>query len=157
MKIFTNILIAQILFTAVNQLNADEKKLLHFSTDSVTDLLVEDNVNMNNEKLSKMQVFLKVPVNNENTDCTKLNLQQYVSYGSLCIRELFRFLVSLCNPVDKQNTEVMTHLGLTLLQVSLEISADTLSKFPSLLSLVKDELSRYLIIVCMINKGNTRA
>lgn len=74
-------------------------------------------------------------------------LQQRAPYGALCVRELFRFLVSLCNPFDKQNNEIMTHLGLSLLQVALEIAADALSNFSSLLSLVKDDLCRNLILV----------
>ena len=74
-------------------------------------------------------------------------LQQHTPYGSLCVRELFRFLVSICSPLDKQNTEIMTHLGLSLLQVALEISADAISNFPSLLALAKDDLSRNLILV----------
>lgn len=76
--------------------------------------------------------------------------QQHTPYGSLCVRELFRFLASICNPLDKQNTEVMMHSGLSLLQVALEISADSLSNFSSLLALAKDDLSRNLILVCSI-------
>lgn len=74
-------------------------------------------------------------------------LQQRAPYGALCVRELFRFLVSLCSPLDKQNNEIMTHLGLSLLQVALEIAADALSNFSSLLALVKDDLCRNLILV----------
>lgn len=74
-------------------------------------------------------------------------LQQRAPYGALCVRELFRFLVSLCNPLDKQNNEIMTHLGLNLLQVALEIASDALSNFSSLLALVKDDLCRNLILV----------
>lgn len=74
-------------------------------------------------------------------------VQQHTPYGSLCIRELFRFLVSLCSPLDKQNTEIMMHLGLSLLQVTLEVAADALSNFPSLLALAKDDLTRNLILV----------
>lgn len=73
--------------------------------------------------------------------------QQLAPYGALCVRELFRFLVSLCSPLDKQNNEIMMHLGLSLLQVALEIAADALSNFPSLLVLVKDDLCRNLILV----------
>lgn len=74
-------------------------------------------------------------------------LQQRAPYGALCVRELFRFLVSLCSPLDKQNNEIMTHLGLSLLQVALEIAADAVSNFSSLLALVKDDLCRNLILV----------
>ncbi|XP_045476199.1 Golgi-specific brefeldin A-resistance guanine nucleotide exchange factor 1 [Harmonia axyridis] len=65
-------------------------------------------------------------------------------YGLACVKELFRFLISLCNPHDKQNTDVMIHLGLTLLTVAFEIGADSIGKFPSLMALLKDDLCRNL-------------
>ncbi|XP_050501190.1 Golgi-specific brefeldin A-resistance guanine nucleotide exchange factor 1 [Diabrotica virgifera virgifera] len=65
-------------------------------------------------------------------------------YGLACVRELLRFLISLCNPLDKQNTEIMIHLGLTLLTVAFEISADNIGKYNTLLALVKDDLCRNL-------------
>ncbi|GFG39058.1 hypothetical protein Cfor_02589 [Coptotermes formosanus] len=70
--------------------------------------------------------------------------QPLVPYGVACVRELFRFLISLCNPLDKQNTETMIHMGLTLLTVALEIGADSIGKYNSLLDLVRDELCRNL-------------
>lgn len=74
-------------------------------------------------------------------------LQQEVNlspYGLACVRELLRFLISLCNPLDKQNTDIMMHLGLTLLTVAFEISADNIGKYSTLLALVKDDLCRNL-------------
>ncbi|CAK1550367.1 unnamed protein product [Leptosia nina] len=71
-----------------------------------------------------------------------MNLQPY---GLTCIREIFRFLISLCNPLDTQNTTAMVHLGLQLVGTALEVSADRLSQYPSLLYLVKDPLCRNLL------------
>lgn len=68
-------------------------------------------------------------------------------YGLGCIRELFRFLISLINPMDKQNTEMMIHVGLTLLGVAFEVGADAIGKHASLLAMVKDELCRNLFSV----------
>lgn len=70
--------------------------------------------------------------------------QPLVPYGLVCVRELFQFLISLSNPLDKQNNETMVHLGLTLLTVALEVGADSIGKFNSLLVQVKDELCRNL-------------
>ncbi|XP_045523665.1 Golgi-specific brefeldin A-resistance guanine nucleotide exchange factor 1 isoform X1 [Pieris brassicae] len=70
------------------------------------------------------------------------NLQPY---GLSCIREIFRFLISLCNPLDTQNTSAMVHLGLQLVGTALEVSADRLAQYPSLLYLVKDPLCRNLL------------
>ncbi|KAJ3644551.1 hypothetical protein Zmor_022276 [Zophobas morio] len=67
-----------------------------------------------------------------------------VPYGLACVRELFRFLISLCNPLDKQNTDVMIHLGLTLLTVAFEVGADSIGKYSHLLALVRDDLCRNL-------------
>lgn len=73
-------------------------------------------------------------------------LQQRAPYGALCVRELFRFLISMCSPLKKQSKEIIS-LGLGLLQVALEIAADAITNFPSLLALVKDDLCRNLILV----------
>lgn len=70
-----------------------------------------------------------------------------IPYGLASVRELFRFLISLCNPMDKQNTEAMIHLALTLLTVAFEIGADSIEKYSSLLVLVKDDLCRSLFSV----------
>lgn len=63
-------------------------------------------------------------------------------YGVECVRELFRFLISLCNPNDKQNSEKMLHIGLTLLTVALEVGADSIGQYQTLLVLVRDDLCR---------------
>uniref|UniRef100_A0A2M4A2P8 Putative pattern-formation protein/guanine nucleotide exchange factor n=1 Tax=Anopheles triannulatus TaxID=58253 RepID=A0A2M4A2P8_9DIPT len=68
----------------------------------------------------------------------------HLPYGLPCIRELFRFLISLCNPMDKQNTDVMIHMGLTLLTVTFEVGADSIGRYESLLAIVKDDLCRNL-------------
>lgn len=71
-------------------------------------------------------------------------------FGLACVRELFRFLISLCNPLDKQNTDLMIQIGLSLLTVAFEIGADSIGKYQCLLTLVKDELCRHLFSVCLI-------
>ena len=70
-----------------------------------------------------------------------------VPYGVECIRELFRFLISLCNPNDKQNSEKMLHIGLNLLTVALEVGADSIGQYQTLLALVKDDLCRNILSV----------
>ncbi|XP_018410095.1 PREDICTED: Golgi-specific brefeldin A-resistance guanine nucleotide exchange factor 1 [Nanorana parkeri] len=65
-----------------------------------------------------------------------------VPYGLPCIRELFRFLISLTNPHDRHNSEVMMHMGLQLITVALESAP--IANYTSLLGLMKDELCRHL-------------
>lgn len=67
-----------------------------------------------------------------------------IPYSLPSVRELLRFLISLCNPMDKQNTDVMIHCGLTLLTVAFEVGADSIGKYSALLVLVKDDLCRNL-------------
>lgn len=78
-----------------------------------------------------------------------------IPYGVACVRELFRFLVSLCNPLDKQNTEVMIHIGLTLLTVAFEIGADHIGCYNTLLTLIKDDMCRNLFSVLSLNFANS--
>ncbi len=66
-------------------------------------------------------------------------------YGIPCIRELFRFLVSLCNPSDPQNTDAIVHVALNLLTIVFEVAADNLGNYTSLIALVKDDLCKNLI------------
>lgn len=70
-----------------------------------------------------------------------------VPYGLPCIRELLRFLVTLCNPMDKQNTDVMIHMGLNLLTVALEVGADSIGKYETLMAIVRDDMCRNLFIL----------
>ena len=68
----------------------------------------------------------------------------HVPYGLPCVRELFRFLISLINPLERQNTEAMIHIGLRLLTVAVETAADVIASIPSLLVLIQDETCRSL-------------
>ncbi|XP_053393405.1 Golgi-specific brefeldin A-resistance guanine nucleotide exchange factor 1-like isoform X2 [Mercenaria mercenaria] len=70
-----------------------------------------------------------------------------IPYGLPCVRELFRFLISLTNPLDRHNTDVMIHMGLSLLTVALETGADHIGHFASLVYLVKDDMCRYLFML----------
>ncbi|PIK37411.1 putative golgi-specific brefeldin A-resistance guanine nucleotide exchange factor 1 [Apostichopus japonicus] len=63
------------------------------------------------------------------------------------VRELFRFLISLVNPYDRHNNELMKHMGLSLLTVALETGSDHISASPSLLSLVKDDMCKNIFAV----------
>lgn len=51
--------------------------------------------------------------------------------------------------MDKQNSDVMIHMGLSLLTIALEIGADSIGKYDSLLEMVKDDLCRNLFAVSL--------
>uniref|UniRef100_A0AAQ4Q5Y7 Golgi-specific brefeldin A-resistance guanine nucleotide exchange factor 1 n=1 Tax=Gasterosteus aculeatus aculeatus TaxID=481459 RepID=A0AAQ4Q5Y7_GASAC len=76
------------------------------------------------------------------TQSTQRDGASIIPYGLPCLRELFRFLISLTNPHDRHNTDAMMHMGLQLLTVALESAHIT--NYQSLLGLVKDELCRHL-------------
>ncbi|XP_067278322.1 Golgi-specific brefeldin A-resistance guanine nucleotide exchange factor 1 isoform X2 [Pseudorasbora parva] len=78
-----------------------------------------------------------------------------IPYGLPCLRELFRFLISLTNPHDRHNSDVMMHMGLQLLNVALE--AAHIAPYQSLLGLVKDELCRHLIQLLSVDRMNLYA
>ncbi|KAM4636752.1 Golgi-specific brefeldin A-resistance guanine nucleotide exchange factor 1 isoform 3-T3 [Discoglossus pictus] len=78
-----------------------------------------------------------------------------VPYGLPCIRELFRFLISLINPHDRHNSEVMIHMGLQLITVALESAP--IANYTSLLGLVKDELCRHLFQLLSVERLNLYA
>lgn len=83
--------------------------------------------------------------------CSSAGNGPLVPYGLPCVRELFRFLISLTNPLDRHNTDVMVHMGLSLLTVALESGADHIAAYSSLLSLVKDDLCKDLFFVSKAN------
>ncbi|KAH0624366.1 hypothetical protein JD844_031764 [Phrynosoma platyrhinos] len=86
------------------------------------------------------------------TQCSQKEGAALVPYGLPCIRELLRFLISLTNPHDRHNSEVMIHMGLQLLTVALELAS--VANFPSLLALVKEELCRYLFQLLSVERLN---
>uniref|UniRef100_A0A672KS37 Golgi brefeldin A resistant guanine nucleotide exchange factor 1 n=1 Tax=Sinocyclocheilus grahami TaxID=75366 RepID=A0A672KS37_SINGR len=93
------------------------------------------------------------------TQSTQKEGAALIPYSLPCLRELFRFLISLTNPHDRHNSDVMMHMGLQLLNVALE--AAHIAPYQSLLCLVKDELCRHLtqvklFVVCGPNESVCR-
>ncbi|KAL1263319.1 hypothetical protein QQF64_006058, partial [Cirrhinus molitorella] len=89
------------------------------------------------------------------TQSTQKEGAALIPYGLPCLRELFRFLISLTNPHDRHNSDVMMHMGLQLLNVALE--AAHIAPYQSLLCLVKDELCRHLIQLLSVDRMNLYA
>ncbi|KAI9842635.1 MAG: GDP/GTP exchange factor for ARF [Sclerophora amabilis] len=65
-------------------------------------------------------------------------------YSLPSIRELFRVLIDLLNPHDRQHTDTMRVMALRIVDVALEVAGPSINKHPSLSSLAKDHLCRYL-------------
>ena len=65
-------------------------------------------------------------------------------YSLPSIRELFRVLVNLLEPHDRQHTDAMRIMALRIIDVALEVAGPSISKHPSLASLAKDSLCKHL-------------
>ncbi|KAF3935627.1 hypothetical protein ABW19_dt0205181 [Dactylella cylindrospora] len=74
-------------------------------------------------------------------DADNLNVKPY-SLPS--IRELFRVLVSLLDPHNKQHTDTLRVMAMRILDVAFEVAGSAITKHPSLASLAQDDLCRYL-------------
>ncbi|VDP33506.1 unnamed protein product [Soboliphyme baturini] len=82
---------------------------------------------------------------NENENSDETSEVSTLPYGLPCVRELLRFLITLCNPWEQQNSGSMIELALNLIIVALEAGADHLGKYSVLLPMVQNELCRNII------------
>uniref|UniRef100_A0A1A9ZR77 SEC7 domain-containing protein n=1 Tax=Glossina pallidipes TaxID=7398 RepID=A0A1A9ZR77_GLOPL len=102
----------------------------------------------NNEYINSVGVRFTQQNSLDNSD----GLAPLLPYGLPCIQQCLRILITLCDPLDKQNTEPMMHMGLSLLTVAFEVGADNIGKYESLLQLVKDDLCRNLFALMNVER-----
>lgn len=69
---------------------------------------------------------------------------QIKPYSLPSIRELFRVLVDLLDPHEKQHNDTMRVMALRIVDVALEVAGPSIANHPSLASLAKDTLCRHL-------------
>jgi len=74
----------------------------------------------------------------------KDNSTEVKPYSLPSIRELFRVLVDLLEPHDRQHTDGMRVMALRIIDVALEVAGPSIAKHPSLAMLAKDDLCRHL-------------
>ncbi|KAF7720322.1 Sec7 domain-containing protein [Penicillium ucsense] len=65
-------------------------------------------------------------------------------YSLPSIRELFRVLIDLLDPHNRQHTDTMRVMALRIIDVALEVAGPSIARHPSLATLAKDDLCRYL-------------
>ncbi|KAJ5327287.1 uncharacterized protein N7506_010389 [Penicillium brevicompactum] len=65
-------------------------------------------------------------------------------YSLPSIRELFRVLIDLLDPHNRQHTDAMRVMALRIIDVALEVAGPSIARHPSLAALAKDDLCRYL-------------
>ena len=73
-----------------------------------------------------------------------LDASEIKPYSLPSIRELFRVLVNLLDPHDRQHTDTMRIMALRIIDVALEVAGPSIAKHPSLATLAKDSLCRNL-------------
>ncbi len=65
-------------------------------------------------------------------------------YSLPSIRELFRVLIDLLDPHNRQHTDTMRVIALRIIDVALEVAGPSIAKHSSLSQLAKDDLCRHL-------------
>ena len=65
-------------------------------------------------------------------------------YSLPSIRELFRVLIDLLDPHNRQHTDSMRVMALRIIDVALEVAGPSIAKHLSLAALAKDDLCRHL-------------
>ncbi|KAG8527452.1 uncharacterized protein KY384_007604 [Bacidia gigantensis] len=65
-------------------------------------------------------------------------------YSLQSIRELFRVLIDLLRPQNKEHNDALRVMALRIIDVALEVAGPSIAKHPSLATLAKDDLCRYL-------------
>ena len=65
-------------------------------------------------------------------------------YSLPSIRELFRVLIDLLDPHNRQHTDTMRVMALRIIDVALEVAGPSIARHPSLAALAKDDLCRYI-------------
>uniref|UniRef100_A0A8C5AU99 Golgi brefeldin A resistant guanine nucleotide exchange factor 1 n=1 Tax=Gadus morhua TaxID=8049 RepID=A0A8C5AU99_GADMO len=123
------------------------------SVESIPEVLEDkDSLTENSDSASVHDMDYVNPRGVRFTQSTQRDGASLIPYGLPCLRELFRFLISLTNPHDRHNTDAMIHMGLQLLTVALESAH--IAPYQSLLGLVKDELCRHLFQLLNVERMN---
>ncbi|KAL2800397.1 hypothetical protein BJX66DRAFT_331975 [Aspergillus keveii] len=65
-------------------------------------------------------------------------------YSLASIRELFRVLIDLLDPHNRQHTDAMRVMALRIIDVALEVAGPSIARHPSLASLAQNDLCRHL-------------
>ncbi|KAL5341571.1 hypothetical protein BJX70DRAFT_40933 [Aspergillus crustosus] len=65
-------------------------------------------------------------------------------YSLASIRELFRVLIDLLDPENRQHTDPMRVMALRIIDVALEVAGPSIARHPSLASLAQNDLCRHL-------------
>lgn len=81
------------------------------------------------------------------TQHSETNLEETANvtpYSLPSIRELFRVLVDLLQPHNREHSDPLRVMALRIIDVALEVAGPSIAKHPSLANLAKDDLCRYL-------------
>ena len=72
------------------------------------------------------------------------SIEDVTPYGLPSIRELFRVLIDLLDPHNKQHTDTMRIMALRIIDVALEVAGPAIADHPSLAHYAQDDLCRHV-------------
>ncbi|KAF3936102.1 hypothetical protein ABW20_dc0108957 [Dactylellina cionopaga] len=120
-----------------------EGEKIEESPETNENLKVDPSVNGETAAATLNNVRPSAELNPEDSAQDADNLQ-IKPYSLPSIRELFRVLVSLLDPHNKQHTDTLRVMAMRILDVAFEVSGSAITKHPSLATLAQDDLCRYL-------------
>ncbi|KAK6332364.1 GDP/GTP exchange factor for ARF [Orbilia brochopaga] len=137
----------QVVFEKLKHLEVPSEDALGESADATEEnnenLKVEPSVNGETAAATLNNIRPSAELDPEDATQDADNLQ-VKPYSLPSIRELFRVLVSLLDPHNKQHTDTLRVMAMRILDVAFEVSGSAITKHPSLATLAQDDLCRYL-------------
>lgn len=105
-----------------------------------TDLVIDTSRDQPTPTLTVAPVNMdKAPDSESSTEIAEIK-----PYSLPSIRELLRVLVELLDPHNKTHTDTMRVMAMLIIDVAFEVAGPSIAKHPSLATLAKDDLCRYL-------------
>ncbi|KAH8151300.1 uncharacterized protein LAJ45_04502 [Morchella importuna] len=105
-----------------------------------TDLVIDTSRDQPTPTLTVAPVNMdKAPDSESSTEIAEIK-----PYSLPSIRELLRVLVELLDPHNKTHTDTMRVMAMRIIDVAFEVAGPSIAKHPSLATLAKDDLCRYL-------------
>ncbi|KKY18687.1 putative sec7 domain protein [Phaeomoniella chlamydospora] len=96
------------------------------------------------ENLTQPQTQAPAPAVTASVEIGETEEGEIKPYGLPSIRELFRVLINILDPHDRQYTDPLRVMALRIIDVALEVAGPSIASHPSLANLAKDDLCRYL-------------
>ncbi|EER38932.1 guanine nucleotide exchange factor [Histoplasma capsulatum H143] len=112
---------------------------------SITKFFSYNIINRDSPRLSMALQLLSAAVTHCRFEATDSAADEIVLLRILkLMEELFRVLIDLLDPHNRQHTDTMRVMSLRIIDVALEVAGPSIARHPSLAQLAKDDLCRHL-------------